>query len=243
MADPANVDSRGSPYDYGSIMHYPSRRAGQLVLEPIPDANVRIGQRDGLSETDIAQANNMYMCVGKISNIYCTKYNFPKSADWLFASRVLLSQKYTLFLRISKLFFYFQAVSKHRKSGWKVCVFFKDIICHINLADFTFRRPLNTLIAQRGFLNAHVPLSSTAQRNTWSLKWCMFHFFLVDGVSTLDMPEEPDMEDEGSGEKNKGGKFKGKTTITITTNKSNKSNKSKYASGDHKQTIANKPSG
>ena len=67
IADPATVDYRGSRYDYGSIMHYSSHWGRAFALEPIPDKTVRIGQRNGLSRADIAQANSMYKCRGKVS--------------------------------------------------------------------------------------------------------------------------------------------------------------------------------
>ncbi|XP_031561243.1 nematocyst expressed protein 6-like [Actinia tenebrosa] len=59
------VDSRGHDYDYGSIMHYSryqgNNKANAVVMQPIR-GNVEIGQRDGLSEGDIAQTNDMYKC-------------------------------------------------------------------------------------------------------------------------------------------------------------------------------------
>lgn len=50
------------PYDYGSIMHYPSwafSKNGQDTITPI-DPNVTIGQREGLSPGDVATVMAMY---------------------------------------------------------------------------------------------------------------------------------------------------------------------------------------
>ncbi|XP_039659679.1 high choriolytic enzyme 1-like [Perca fluviatilis] len=52
-------------YDYSSIMHY-GRTAfsinGQDSITPIPDPNVQIGQRQGLSSWDIIRINKLYSC-------------------------------------------------------------------------------------------------------------------------------------------------------------------------------------
>ncbi len=50
------------PYDYGSIMHYPSwafSKNGEDTITPI-DPNVTIGQREGLSPGDVATVMAMY---------------------------------------------------------------------------------------------------------------------------------------------------------------------------------------
>ncbi len=50
------------PYDYGSIMHYPSwafSRNGRDTIVPI-DPSVTIGQREGLSPGDVATVMSMY---------------------------------------------------------------------------------------------------------------------------------------------------------------------------------------
>ena len=50
------------PYDYGSIMHYPSwafSKNGQDTITPI-DPSVTIGQREGLSPGDVATVTMMY---------------------------------------------------------------------------------------------------------------------------------------------------------------------------------------
>lgn len=61
--DTNNLDT---PYDYGSIMHY-GRTAfaiysGVDTITPIPDPNVQIGQRQGLSYWDIMRVNLLYGC-------------------------------------------------------------------------------------------------------------------------------------------------------------------------------------
>ena len=50
------------PYDYGSIMHYPTwafSKTDEPTIQPI-DPSVEIGQRDGLSPGDIATVSQMY---------------------------------------------------------------------------------------------------------------------------------------------------------------------------------------
>lgn len=57
------VDSLGTPYDYGSMMHY-GRTAfgrGRVTIQPLKP-NARIGQRSGFSSIDIKQINLMYKC-------------------------------------------------------------------------------------------------------------------------------------------------------------------------------------
>lgn len=59
------VNGYGVSYDYKSIMHY-SRDAfsinGKETIIPLGNAQVQLGQRDGLSEMDIEKINRMYEC-------------------------------------------------------------------------------------------------------------------------------------------------------------------------------------
>ena len=55
------VNTYEIPYDYGSIMHYPSY--GELITKDIT-AQTKIGQRNRLSFNDIKLANIMYKCPG-----------------------------------------------------------------------------------------------------------------------------------------------------------------------------------
>ncbi|XP_034018771.1 low choriolytic enzyme-like [Thalassophryne amazonica] len=53
-----------TPYDYGSVMHY-GRTAfgnGKETITPIPNPNVPIGQRIGMSDIDILRINKLYKC-------------------------------------------------------------------------------------------------------------------------------------------------------------------------------------
>ena len=60
------VNTYGVPYDYGSIMHYPSY--GELITRDT-SAQTKIGQRNRLSFNDIKLANVMYKCPGEIQQI------------------------------------------------------------------------------------------------------------------------------------------------------------------------------
>ncbi|XP_042559788.1 hatching enzyme 1.2 [Clupea harengus] len=60
------TNNLNTPYDYSSVMHY-GRTAftvqnGKETITPIPNSNVQIGQRQGMSTTDILRINKLYGC-------------------------------------------------------------------------------------------------------------------------------------------------------------------------------------
>ncbi|XP_039389368.1 high choriolytic enzyme 1-like [Mauremys reevesii] len=61
-----NSNNLGLPYDYSSVMHYGlydfSNTSGKATIVPIPDPSVPIGQREGLSNLDVAKINKLYSC-------------------------------------------------------------------------------------------------------------------------------------------------------------------------------------
>ncbi len=61
-----STNNLNTPYDYSSIMHYGrtafSIQYGRDSITPIPDPNVQIGQRQGLSYWDIMKINMLYGC-------------------------------------------------------------------------------------------------------------------------------------------------------------------------------------
>ncbi|NXO00385.1 ASTL metalloendopeptidase, partial [Rhinopomastus cyanomelas] len=61
-----NSRNLGLPYDYNSVMHYGpytfSNTSGKATIVPIPDGSVNIGQRQGLSNLDVAKINKLYNC-------------------------------------------------------------------------------------------------------------------------------------------------------------------------------------
>ncbi|CAH2100031.1 unnamed protein product [Euphydryas editha] len=68
------VTDFGVPYDYGSVMHYPATafsKNGNKTIIPLQE-DVKIGQRIGLSESDVLKLNRMY-CVDKESISYVAK--------------------------------------------------------------------------------------------------------------------------------------------------------------------------
>ena len=65
----SNVNSLGSPYDYGSILHY-GAYAFSSNGQPTIDANGNsIGQRNGASPTDVVQLRLLYQCAKKINDM------------------------------------------------------------------------------------------------------------------------------------------------------------------------------
>uniref|UniRef100_A0A3Q3BMC5 Metalloendopeptidase n=1 Tax=Kryptolebias marmoratus TaxID=37003 RepID=A0A3Q3BMC5_KRYMA len=60
-----DTDNLNTKYDYSSVMQYGKTAFGKNGLEtitPIPDPNVPIGQRVGLSDIDILRINKLYKC-------------------------------------------------------------------------------------------------------------------------------------------------------------------------------------
>lgn len=63
-----SVSNFGVEYDYGSVMHYgPTAFSinGQRTIIPILDPEAEIGQRLGMSSSDISRINQMYNCPAK----------------------------------------------------------------------------------------------------------------------------------------------------------------------------------
>ncbi|XP_035855086.1 high choriolytic enzyme 1-like [Sander lucioperca] len=63
--DKVETRNLGTPYDYGSVMHYTRyafSRNCQPTIVPIPDNNVAIGRATQMSPTDILRVNRLYNC-------------------------------------------------------------------------------------------------------------------------------------------------------------------------------------
>ncbi|XP_062400174.1 hatching enzyme 1.2-like [Sardina pilchardus] len=63
-----NTNNLNTAYDYGSVMHYGRKAFSKNrndTITPIPNPNVRIGQRGDLSEIDIVKINRLYECEGE----------------------------------------------------------------------------------------------------------------------------------------------------------------------------------
>ena len=74
ITDLSRATYQGIPYDIGSVMHYSARafsRNGQPTILPVDTSFPlnRIGQRNGLSASDIQHVRTLY-CSGKLS-LYC----------------------------------------------------------------------------------------------------------------------------------------------------------------------------
>ncbi|XP_037128163.1 high choriolytic enzyme 1-like [Syngnathus acus] len=60
-----DTNNLNTPYDYTSVMHYGKTSFsinGKDTITPIPNANVQIGQRSGMSRWDIKRINLLYDC-------------------------------------------------------------------------------------------------------------------------------------------------------------------------------------
>ncbi|XP_029315503.1 LOW QUALITY PROTEIN: high choriolytic enzyme 1-like [Cottoperca gobio] len=61
-----STNNLNTPYDYSSIMHYGrtafSIQQGRDSITPIPNPNVQIGQRTGMSSLDVRRINALYSC-------------------------------------------------------------------------------------------------------------------------------------------------------------------------------------
>ncbi|XP_034427122.1 high choriolytic enzyme 1-like [Hippoglossus hippoglossus] len=61
-----DTNNLNTPYDYSSIMHYGktafSIQWGRDSITPIPNSNVQIGQRQGMSYWDVMRINRLYGC-------------------------------------------------------------------------------------------------------------------------------------------------------------------------------------
>jgi len=60
-------ETLGSPYDYGSVMHYSTNAFSiydnDITIEALNTVNTTIGQRDGASEDDIKKLKLVYQCL------------------------------------------------------------------------------------------------------------------------------------------------------------------------------------
>ncbi|KAI4877816.1 hypothetical protein NFI96_026055 [Prochilodus magdalenae] len=61
--DVKDTNNLGTPYDYGSVMHYGKfafSKNGQPTIIPIPDPNVSIGRATEMNNNDILRVNKLY---------------------------------------------------------------------------------------------------------------------------------------------------------------------------------------
>ncbi|XP_077318150.1 astacin-like metalloendopeptidase [Lithobates pipiens] len=104
-------------YDYTSVMHYSSKTfvntSGQVSIIPIPNPNVSIGQRTGLSSLDVKRINVLYNCnlcrtkllgaSGKFSSSDATATNTSDNCLWLLhAPSNLILLQFAKFVCLSK---------------------------------------------------------------------------------------------------------------------------------------------
>ena len=79
-----DIESHGSRYDYGSIMHYSSHafsKNGKATITPKVEGAV-LGQRNGLSDHDIWQAKKLYNCLDTCPNGHYKKTAYYGTAPF-----------------------------------------------------------------------------------------------------------------------------------------------------------------
>lgn len=83
-ADPKNTDDFSVAYDYNSVMHYSAyafSKNQQKTIEP-KFGTAQMGQREGLSRSDVKKVNKMYSCKkeepqsGWLGNIFQNLFRF-----------------------------------------------------------------------------------------------------------------------------------------------------------------------
>ena len=60
-----SVDHQGKPYDFQSLMHYGNKyfsKNGMETIRAIVDPSKELGQRNGFSQLDIDEINDLYDC-------------------------------------------------------------------------------------------------------------------------------------------------------------------------------------
>jgi len=75
-------ETLGSPYDYGSVMHYGSTSFAVSGFQTIvPKSNAEIGQRDGASDLDFEKLKLLYQCENGIVRWWDDLQSYPCTSD------------------------------------------------------------------------------------------------------------------------------------------------------------------
>ena len=122
-----------SRYDYGSIMHYPRRAFSKNGRDTIVPKNPRavIGQRRGLSRTDIDEIKKFYQC-GKENSFSTFLYSerFPVTQDMI---------------RYMLMFTYYDCFNETTRSqNLSILTIFYEAIKYLTLFGLGFCQPKKT---------------------------------------------------------------------------------------------------
>ncbi|XP_010158225.1 PREDICTED: embryonic protein UVS.2-like, partial [Eurypyga helias] len=114
-----NSKNLGLPYDYSSVMHYGaydfSSAPGKATIVPVPDSSIPIGQREGLSNLDVAKINKLYKCNCCSSVLRKSKGSFS-SVNYPFPYPNNSNCLWLIRIRRSKIFLQFEAFDLQRTS-------------------------------------------------------------------------------------------------------------------------------